>query len=130
MDLKRFDVASAASAGADLHLKHPSTQEPILDNGQPVTIRLIGRDAPAVREAARAADRAVTAGEIDSDERLTRVLMAATVGWSGIEVEGDETFTPDNVRKIYTMPETDWVLEQVSPFFLNRANFARNMPTD
>lgn len=129
MDLKRFDVASAANAGAELHLKHPATGEPLNDGGKPVTLRLMGRDAPAVREAARAADRAVTAGEIDADERLTRVLVAATVGWSGIEVDGETKFSPDGARKLYTMPETDWVLEQVTPFFLNRANYARNMPT-
>lgn len=130
IELTRFDVASAASAGADLHLRHPSTLEPLFADGKPATIRLLGRDAPAVRDAARAADRAVTAGEIDSDERLTRVLVAATVGWSGIAVEGDEEYSPEAARKLYTMPEADWVLEQITPFFMDRANYARNMLTD
>lgn len=130
IDLKRLDVASAAAAGADLHLKHPATLEPLFDGKTPATIRMLGRDAPAVRDAARAADRAVTAGEIDSGERLTRVLVAATVGWSGIAVDGDEEYSPEAARKLYTMPETDWVVEQVAPFFMDRANYAHNMLTD
>lgn len=130
MDLSRYNVASAASAGADLHLRDPFTGELLWDGETAVTIRIRGKDAPEVKAAAREADKAVVKGEADDTERMVRVLCAATVGWQGLSLDGDEAFTHENVRRLYTDPATEWVVEQVAPFFLSRANYARNMPTD
>ena len=51
MDLGKFDVASAASAGADLALKHPATKEALLcKDGSPFSVRVVGNDAPSVKD--------------------------------------------------------------------------------
>jgi len=128
--LGRFNVRAAAKCGADLHLRHPSTLELFWDGESPVTITLMGKDAPEVRDAYLATEPLVVKGEIDRDEQMVRVLIVATVAWSGLLVDGSEDCTPDNIRKLYTMEETEWVLEQVIPFFADRPTYATNMPSD
>jgi len=132
VDLTQFDMKSAAAEGADLHLRHPATGEPIFEDAKktkPLSVRLLGRDAAAVQDALTEANRLHADGKIDEQERGMRVLIASTVGWSaGMEFDGKKlAFTPENARKLFTDPRTDWIAEQAIPFSLSRRNFAQNM---
>lgn len=129
MDLARFDVKSAAQEGADLHLKNPFTSEPLMDDGKPVCIRVLGRDAATVQDARKEADRLLAEGKIDEEERGRMAVIASVVGWSeALGLDGGALpYSPENTRKLLTDPRTDWIGEQIIPFVLARRNFARNI---
>lgn len=132
MDLTRFDVKSASTAGADLHLVNPMTGEKIGTDEAPVSIRVIGRDSPVVRDTMSGIERRKTRGEnIDREEEGLELLCAVVVGWEGIEFDGKPLeFSKENARKIFSDPRTEWVGEQVGPFALSRRNFVRNLSKD
>lgn len=128
MDLTRYDVKSAAEKGADLHLKNPFDNEPLMDGDKPVTITVLGRDAKAVQDARKEAEKRHAKGDIDETERGLLPLVASVVGWSGIEFDGKALdCTPENVRKVLTDPRTDWIAEQIIPFTLSRRNYSGNI---
>ena len=131
MDLGRFDVKAAASEGADLHIKHPMTGEPLFDDGEPVVVRVIGRDSPVVREKMAQLDKRKAGGEVLSkDDEGIELFCAVVVGWSHIELDGEVLeCNRDSIRRLMTDPRTEWIGEQVGPFALNRRNFAKNLPT-
>lgn len=46
MDFATIDLSAAAERGADCHLDHPVTGEPLYsDDGQPISIRVLGQDS-------------------------------------------------------------------------------------
>jgi len=59
MDLSTLDVAAAAEEGAELHLRHPTTNELLFDGDDkvPVTITLAGADSERFRSARARADQ-------------------------------------------------------------------------
>lgn len=132
MDLGKYNVKAAADSGAVLHIKHPSTGEKLFDNGEPVTVTVIGRDSPKVQEAMQAVEKRKAKGEdIDAEEQGLTLFCAVVVGWSHIGLDGEELeCTPANVRKVFSDERTDWIGEQVGPFVLSRRNFAKNLPAD
>ena len=54
MDLSSLSIRHAEE-GEPLHLRHPVTEEPLIDeDGKPLTITVIGQDAGAYRRARNA----------------------------------------------------------------------------
>ncbi|MBP1179969.1 hypothetical protein [Methylobacterium sp. PvR107] len=140
MDLDDLDTIASADAGVKMELRHPGTDEVLLqaDGVTPVTLTLLGQDSKAYKHAERrAADRrmarqaerggrvALTSAALEEDQ-LNR-LVATTTDWSGIRWGGvDQPFNADNVRAMYkTWP---WALEQAVAFQEKRANFLKTQP--
>ena len=129
MDLANLDTKAAAERGADLHLEHPVSGEPLYtDDGKPLTIRLLGNDSREFKAGlselaeTRAGKKrtSIAAAEANGIELLTRV----TVGWSNIVYNGEALkFSPENARMLYR--ERPWIMEQVDAFVANRANFLK-----
>ena len=130
MDFADLDMASAADAGADLHLRHPATDEPLYDGKVPVKWRIIGRDSKRVQDATKAAQKLVMGGKIDDEEAGIRALAACVIGWpTGTKWQGDDVeCTPENVAMM--LRARPWLMEQIGPFAMARANFAGNMSKD
>ena len=131
MGLASLSPVRAANAGADLHLKHPATGEPLFETVKgkqvPATILLYGRDSAAVKEATKLVEQRRAKGEdITPEDAGILILTAAIGGWSaaiGISKAGDIPFTPENARILLTNPDTAWVAEQIGPFSMSRRNF-------
>jgi hypothetical protein len=130
MDFADLDMASAADAGADLHLRHPATDEPLYDGKTPVLWRIVGRDSKRVQDAVKAANKLQVAGKIDAEEAGVRGTAAAVIAWpKGTKWQGKEVeCTPENVAMM--LRARPWLAEQIGPFAMARANFASNMSKD
>lgn len=130
MDLSRYDVSAAAGAGADMQVKHPSTGEDLKQkDGKPFFVRVIGNDAPSVREAFRAIKEKQARGELDTEEAARQMVAVCIVGWSDeMEMDGKPfKYSPENALKLVQDERTAWIAEQITPFALRRRNFAQNM---
>lgn len=129
MDLNQLDTVAVGEAGVAMQLKHPTTGEPLAqENGEPITITLAGADSDRFRSAQRAnADRRIknarrnsSSADIEADG--LELLASATLGWSGIKVDGEALdANKANVKKVYT--RFPWIREQVDVFIGDRANF-------
>jgi len=134
-DLSALDTTSAADQGATMHVAHPVTGVALSqEDGSPVSLILAGEDSERFRKQDRTArsrrlarqqqGRAMklSADELDSD--ALEMLVAVTVGWSGLALDGaDLPYSPDNARKLYT--RLPWLREQAQAFVLDRANFLK-----
>ena len=134
----KFDVRAAADKGADLILRHPTSNDILVgeDGKTRAIITVQGSDSKAYRDFIRAKTRdrlqkAEREGQMaqalnfDGAEQEDAELYAEiTTGWSGIEGDaGELAFTKDNAIKLYL--EQSWIREQISKFVNNRANFLR-----
>jgi len=132
MDLESINPAKFAARGQKLHLRHPVTDE-LLHNedGEPITITLLGRDAPEYRRFMRnTANAAMRKGKnnrasIEQLEQQSADLLAAvTVAWENVVLEGEALeCTPDNAARVYR--ELPFVREQVDEFVEDRSNFLK-----
>jgi hypothetical protein len=134
MDLAKFNVAGAAGAGSDLHLKNPFTGDLIYckDGKTPFTIRVLGRDAKSVQDAVKESNRLLTEGAIDQDEQNIRAVASCVVGWSDeMAFQGKPLpYSPENCLKLLKAEETAWIGEQIIPFSMRRRNFVSNISND
>ena len=133
MDLSKFNVEKMAESGADLVLEHPSTGEELIsEDKSKVTIKLLGTDSKAYRNKNREFQRGRIAKlartrskKIDytvSDEEACEILVACTLGWENIELDGEILeFSPENAYQLYM--DHLWIREQVDLFIGDRANF-------
>lgn len=134
MDLSKFNMSVMAERGADLELEHPATGETLMqDDGEtPVTITLLGQDSKAWRNknreyqqkriAALAKRRKKTIDYTVSDEDACEMLAECTIGWAGIEEEGETLeFSKDAAFDLYM--KYPWIREQCDEFIGDRANF-------
>lgn len=120
MDLSQLNVSAAGSSV--LTLRHPATGEDL-----DITITLLGKDSPEYRKAVSKTGNA----RLGSRKKLTveqaqqdgiDLLTAVTVGWSGLEENGEALpYTQDNAKRIYR--EYSWIREQADEFVHDRANF-------
>jgi len=121
MDVTRLNPACDAAAGADMTLCHPVTGEAL-----PVTMTLMGADAPEYARVLRGQlDRKLT-GEAPTAETLAadhiERLVGMTKDWRGLKYEGRAfAFSPNNARKLYQ--EQAWIRDQVQRFIERRDNF-------
>jgi hypothetical protein len=128
MDFSTIDLAANAERGADVHIEHPVTEEPLFtEDGQPITIRVLGQDSREFRAAVTAlADKAskgkqsVEKTEAAAIELLSRIV----VKWQGIMWEGKALdCTPENVRMFLT--KFPPIRRQIDNFVADRANFTK-----
>lgn len=130
MDLKQFDVVSAAEEGATLMLR-----DPVTGNALDATITVVGSDSERYRSAQseeqmKLLRRKQTGEKVDADEwreQASRILSRATIGWTNVtEGEKELECNERNARYIYsTYP---WVREQVDKFINERSNFLSPSP--
>ena len=132
MDVKQYDVVTAAEDGATLTLRDPVSGE-ALD----ATITLVGSDSERYRQAqseeqSKLLKRKQSGERLDAEEwreQACRILARATISWENVE-EGGQTLdcSEANARHIYRA--YPWVREQVDAFVAQRANFLATSPSD
>jgi hypothetical protein len=135
IDLATLDTRTAADQGQVMEIIHPQTGEVMRqDNGEPVTITLAGRDSDRVKRLERAnRDRMIKAGSRrgtsgitadDLDRQTVERLVAATIAWSGIMLDGELIeCNSANARRLYE--RVDFVREDADAFITDRANFLK-----
>lgn len=131
MDLAKFDVRAAANKGAFLHLRDPFTEEPMYcsDKKTPFGLNVLGRDADALQQVVSDSRKELADGKIDHEELGIRTTVAAIVGWSDeMELDGKPfPYSPENARILIQDRRTDWIAEQLVPFYARRRNFVKNV---
>lgn len=133
MDLADLDLTAAADSGADCHLEHPVTGEPLLtDDGKPLIIRVLGADSREFRQTMSRISMKNVGKKRQTLEgaetNAIELLASVTTGWSNIVYNGEPLkFTPENVRKLYR--ERKWIREQVDVFIADRGNFLTSAAT-
>lgn len=128
MDFSTIDLAANAERGADIHIEHPVTEEPLYtDDGQPITLRVLGQDSREFRAAVTAlADKAGKGRQsLERTEALAIDLLSrVVVKWHGITWEGKALdCTPENVRMFLT--KFPPIRRQIDSFIADRANFTK-----
>ena len=138
MDLSKYNLDQYAEIGADMELENPETSEVFYQsNGEPVTIKLLGKDSKIWRNKNREYQKkrinsAIRRRKGDddlvmSDEEVCDILACCTIGWSGIEEDGKELeFSYDNALQMYL--DHNWIREQVDMFIGDRANGEKRFP--
>jgi hypothetical protein len=126
VELSALDLRASANEGFWLQLLSPWTHEPV-----PARLRLLGADADACRLKYRTLRRiraTVILGRALDEEQVAAELdlvEAATVGWEGLKVNGEEyAFSPEHVRELYA--RWPWVIDLAQEAIANRANFSRS----
>ncbi|MFO0271362.1 MAG: hypothetical protein ACK53W_12610 [Gemmatimonadota bacterium] len=133
MDLSKLDTVAAADEGAIMDVLHPITQERLVDpeTGEAVSLRLAGIDSERYRAHVRRStnrriqnrSRKVTAEDIEAE--ALDLLVAVTLGWTGIDLDGKPLpYSAANAKTLYT--RCPWMREQADVFVGDRANFFRN----
>lgn len=133
MDLSTLDTAELANQGALLELRDPAGNPVLQEDGSPVTLTLLGEDSDVVTHVnnrnanqflrgTSAGGQAVTA-EMSKTNEINK-FAAATVGWSGIVVDGEAIqFSADAAKELYR--RFPWIRDQVRTFIGDRANFTK-----
>lgn len=138
MDLSKLDTVKGSEAGAVLVLRHPTTNKPLKNGDDPISITLLGKDSTKYQNAHHAAaakrleNLSVKGSKISIDseglspvEDAARILSQVTLGWSGIVVEGQPVpFSEAAAFDLYV--KFPWIREQVDTFIVDRANFLGN----
>lgn len=133
MDLSTLDTAELANQGALLELRDPAGNPVLQEDGSPVTLTVLGEDSDVVTQVnnrnanqflrgTSAGGQAVTA-EMSRTNEINK-FATATVGWSGIVVDGEVvTFSLDAAKALYR--RFPWIRDQVRAFIGDRANFTK-----
>lgn len=127
-------VAFDTEAARKLIIGHPSTGQPIYDQGgNPAYVEVLSTDSKTAqkhqreqtnRMLAKRNRNKVTADEIDASS--VELLAALTKGWHLVNFDGeviDYEFTVANARALYSSAKFRWLREQVDEFAGDRANF-------
>lgn len=133
-DLSTLDSKAASEAGTTIEIISPATGEPLLDDGKPVAITIIGIDSAKLRGIARKLnDRRMTDirkgknADFDSevaDEEKAKLYAAATIAWEGIALDGSVLECNDrNAKKLYSDPRFPWLVEQIDKAIADRQRF-------
>lgn len=129
-DLNALSTAQKAEEGAILEVRHPTD-----DTKLGIKIRVVGQDSAIYRsftnKQANALRQKIIPGRgytpptVEKDqEQTTDLLVACTLGWEGIVMNGQEyPFNLENARALYANPGFAWLREQVDKFIADRANF-------
>lgn len=137
MDLSTLDTADLANQGAVMHVHSPLGPVWVEDaDGKPtdvpVTITLLGDDSDIITRFDRASVNQnlrggqVLTAEISEAKAINRAARA-TIGWSGINLDGEElSFSEENAKKLYK--RFRWLRQGVQQFISDRANFLKASP--
>lgn len=125
------DLKKNANAGMPMTLRHPETGADMEEGGEPVQLLLLGKDSDAYQRVERAfqkdlttAARRARSGAIDPqvyEDHVVNRVVACTTGWRNCSYQGEETFSPELIRRLYR--NEPWVLEQAAQFIEDRAHF-------
>lgn len=132
MDLAKLDTVKGAEEGAAMEVLNPADGTVLRDdNGEPITIWLLGSDSEKVRKRQRLeinkrlkrGNRSrMTAEELEEDG--LNLLAFCTVSWKGIVLDGEAPVcSAEAARKVYD--RLPWLREQVDAFVGDRANFLK-----
>jgi len=134
MDLSTLDSKAAAEAGTVIEIISPATGEPLMDDGKPVTITILGIDSAKLRGISKKlTDRRFTDirrgknADFDSDvadaERF-KLYAAATIAWEGIGLDGAVLECNErNAQKLYSDARFPWLVEQIDKAIADRQRF-------
>jgi hypothetical protein len=132
MDLATLDTVKGAGEGAVMEVLHPGDGTVLKDdNGQPITITLMGADSEKAKKRQRmeinkrlknGRNSKITAEEME--ENGVNLLALCTLSWSGIKLDGRllECST-ENAAMVYQ--RSPWLKEQVDTFVGDRSNFLK-----
>lgn len=124
MDMADLDPVAWSNEGADLHLVHPATKDPLYDeNGKPIIIRVRGMESDGARAKAKRVARAMRSGrKVDNDAEGLELLASLVIDWKGIGWKGVVLdCTPTNIRML--LKERDWIGQQILAFASETENF-------
>ncbi|SFS42233.1 hypothetical protein [Brevundimonas viscosa] len=132
MDLASLDTADVANEGVAMPVHGPDGQPVLQEDGAAVTITLLGDDSDElVKFDRQLVNRSLRGGqpitaELAEAKEISR-LARATVGWSGIVLDGEVLkFSEENAKKLYK--RLRWLRQQVRVFVADRANFMKASP--
>ena len=130
---KGFDIADVEDVvEAEVEIK-----DPVTNAGTGIIFKLGGPEyGPRKRIVSdRTRRMAVTAsrtgkvpipGPEEAEELETDLLVAATIGWSGLVLHGEPLpFSKEAALKLYTDPRRRWLRQQVKDALDDRENFTR-----
>lgn len=134
MDL--MQIAPPVNEGVIMQVRHPQTGEVLEQNGEPVTITLLGTDSDAFEKVSDGAvnRRIKSAGRLLplAEEQRTiaiEMLVACTLAWKGIGIEDgkDLEFNKANAKIVYT--KLKWLRIQADAFIGDKENFIKRPST-
>lgn len=127
IDLNALDTKKGSDDGFELTLLHPQTGEAL-----PAKVRILGVDSEAYQRTQRNQNRRrlekqarnrryrTTLEEVDAE--LMELVVAVTVGWSGMALDGKPfEYTAENAKVLYT--RCPWAFDQVQAAVVDRGNF-------
>lgn len=143
-DLSDLNVNKGANEGFEYHVLHPSDNTPLYtDNGEPITITVLGRYSDAYIRAnknsgnrrlsaasrSRGGRASVTMDEIEGD--ATEIMVACVTSWKNITVDGQVLeCNPKNVRRVIMDDRFRWLREQIDEAINTDSNFMRKSKTN
>lgn len=130
MDLKEFNVDSEQKATMQVY--NPQTDEPLLTDGQPVTIDLYGPDSDVIQKVQEDFDNRLLkktnrSGKLSLNSKQLKaqaqaINVASVADWNGIVWEGEPLeCNEENVRML--LEHLPWLREQIEGFINDRQNF-------
>jgi predicted glycosyltransferase len=131
-ELSPLKTGETSTTGAPCVLTHPGTETDLEDKeGNKATLILAGEDSDQYQQVLRTQRRrrldqalkgrkaGVTPEQLEAE--ALDLLVACTLSWKHIAIDGSETFSPTTARKLYE--EYPWIREQAERFIGDRANF-------
>lgn len=135
MDLNTLDTKTPSEQGIVVHLESPATGEPLVaENGNAVTITILGNDSAKVRKHVRMVqdariekvqkNRPVDVSVETLENAEARKLALSTLAWSEIELDGKILECSEkNAYALYTDPRVPWIMEQLIRAAADRTRF-------
>jgi hypothetical protein len=127
MDFSKLNETEHANRGAELTGILAPDGETVLPG---VSIRLLGANSTVGRAAMSLIRKNMTMKSLqtlsidDQHKMTTDRLVALTVSWTGIDMNGKEyKCTPENVRALYSNRDYEWLRLQVINFVDSPKNF-------
>ena len=132
-DIAKLDTQTRSEQGVAMTVRHPGTGLAILDDqGEPVTITLMGNNSEAFRtmqraiserrQARRAKRIEITVDDLRNDD--TEVMAALTLGWTFTEMDGKPfSFSPENARRLWADTRWEWLFNEAVSFTAAAGNF-------
>jgi hypothetical protein len=132
-DLATLDTLAKSQIGADMEIIHPANRAPVKgDNGQPLTITLLGRSSDVfqamsrriMQERVAKSGRGINLTQDDIERENVELLTACTVRWTEFSIDGTPfPWTPDNARRLWSDPRWRWLSEAAFKFIHDDGNF-------
>lgn len=124
-EITRLYTVDTSEVGAEMEIV-----DPVTGKGTGAFLHLAGVDSHTYRKAqSKAANKRLQRrGKVtvdDLDQEAQQVLCACTLGWRGLQFEGEEwPCTPENIRTLFAAsPE---VRQQAEAFINDRTNFIQD----